>query len=224
MIKLGWLLAATAALFAGSASAQIVTNGDFEAGNTGFNSDYSYVGTPGPTAMYPEGTYTVGTNAADYHNLWASVAAYSGDNYLIANGAPGPNVSVWSQMLTGLTVGQTYNFSAYITNVCCNGDFTGTNGTPFIVATDNGAFTVSGAAGATGVWTQLTGSFVATSTSTMLNIFNDNSMASGNDFGLDAISVTAAVPEPATWGLMILGFGAVGATLRRRSTKVAFAA
>ncbi len=32
-----------------------------------------------------------------------------------------------------------------------------------------------------------------------------------------------AVPEPATWGLMILGFGAIGATLRRRSAKVAFA-
>lgn len=33
-----------------------------------------------------------------------------------------------------------------------------------------------------------------------------------------------AVPEPATWGLMILGMAAVGAGLRRRSTKVAFAA
>lgn len=28
----------------------------------------------------------------------------------------------------------------------------------------------------------------------------------------------AAVPEPATWALFILGFGAVGATLRRRNT------
>ena len=36
-------------------------------------------------------------------------------------------------------------------------------------------------------------------------------------------SVTAlngAVPEPATWALIILGFGAVGATLRRRSGAV----
>ncbi|MES2753738.1 MAG: PEPxxWA-CTERM sorting domain-containing protein [Pseudomonadota bacterium] len=34
----------------------------------------------------------------------------------------------------------------------------------------------------------------------------------------------AAVPEPATWGLMILGFGAVGGVLRRRRTRpVAFA-
>ena len=30
----------------------------------------------------------------------------------------------------------------------------------------------------------------------------------------------AAVPEPATWALFILGFGAVGHTMRRRSSKV----
>ena len=30
-----------------------------------------------------------------------------------------------------------------------------------------------------------------------------------------------AVPEPATWGLMIIGFGAIGAALRRRSRGVA---
>jgi hypothetical protein len=32
-----------------------------------------------------------------------------------------------------------------------------------------------------------------------------------------------AVPEPATWGLMILGFGLAGASMRRRSVKVRFA-
>ena len=36
-----------------------------------------------------------------------------------------------------------------------------------------------------------------------------------------APSVTPVVPEPATWMMMILGFGAVGATMRRRNTKVA---
>ena len=38
-------------------------------------------------------------------------------------------------------------------------------------------------------------------------------------------SATAAVPEPATWAMMILGFGAIGAILRyrRRAAKVSFA-
>lgn len=30
----------------------------------------------------------------------------------------------------------------------------------------------------------------------------------------------AAVPEPATWAMMLLGFGAIGATMRRRGTTV----
>ena len=42
---------------------------------------------------------------------------------------------------------------------------------------------------------------------------------------LDNVSVTAGVPEPATWALMILGFGAVGGAMRRRKvqTSVRFA-
>ena len=39
---------------------------------------------------------------------------------------------------------------------------------------------------------------------------------SGNSFEFD--SIAAAVPEPAAWGMMILGFGLVGGVLRRRSS------
>lgn len=38
---------------------------------------------------------------------------------------------------------------------------------------------------------------------------------------LDGVTATAAVPEPATWGLMLVGFGLVGAAARRRSNIVA---
>jgi len=30
------------------------------------------------------------------------------------------------------------------------------------------------------------------------------------------VSITAAVPEPATWGMMLIGFGMIGAVIRRR--------
>ena len=36
-------------------------------------------------------------------------------------------------------------------------------------------------------------------------------------------AATAAVPEPATWGMMIAGFGLVGASMRRRKMSVRFA-
>lgn len=35
--------------------------------------------------------------------------------------------------------------------------------------------------------------------------------------------MVVALPEPATWGMMVVGFGALGAVLRRRRVKVAFA-
>ena len=37
-------------------------------------------------------------------------------------------------------------------------------------------------------------------------------------------SAVAAVPEPATWALMAVGFGLLGATMRRRKTVVRYAA
>ena len=35
-------------------------------------------------------------------------------------------------------------------------------------------------------------------------------------FSYDAPDPSGAIPEPSTWGLMILGFGVLGARLRRR--------
>lgn len=53
-------------------------------------------------------------------------------------------------------------------------------------------------------------------------LINRNGLNAGDAFSL---SVTAgAVPEPATWAMMIAGFGLVGGTLRRRQTNLAFAA
>ncbi len=65
-------------------------------------------------------------------------------------------------------------------------------------------------------WRRQFFSFTATGNQTTL------SFASGADEGafgpaLDAVSVTGPVPEPATWAMMLLGFGLVGFGLRRRN-------
>lgn len=68
-----------------------------------------------------------------------------------------------------------------------------------------------------------------------LHVQEDGSvLAVANPDALDATKPTggtsfaslqqvSAVPEPATWAMMVLGFGMVGAGLRRRKVKVAFA-
>ena len=38
-------------------------------------------------------------------------------------------------------------------------------------------------------------------------------------FNNGAVGVPMGVPEPASWALMILGFGGIGATLRRRASQ-----
>jgi len=54
------------------------------------------------------------------------------------------------------------------------------------------------------------------------------STAGGNGgtvrFTLGARDINPGVPEPATWGMMLVGFGLIGATMRRRATSVSFSA
>lgn len=49
--------------------------------------------------------------------------------------------------------------------------------------------------------------------------FTGVTFASGtNSFEVDNLAIGAAVPEPATWAMMIFGFAGVGATIRQRRT------
>ncbi len=66
-------------------------------------------------------------------------------------------------------------------------------------------------------YTQFTQYFVANSASSLISFAYKH--VSPN-FYLDDVSVTM-VPEPATWGLMVAGFGMVGFAMRRRVRSVA---
>jgi hypothetical protein len=63
-------------------------------------------------------------------------------------------------------------------------------------------------------WRHFETSFVGTGAPTEIAFFNGTAHADA-ETGLDNVSLTLAVPEPATWWLMILGFGLIGAALRR---------
>jgi hypothetical protein len=53
--------------------------------------------------------------------------------------------------------------------------------------------------------------------------WNDLPGSSARGYFVEYSAVASGVPEPATWAMMIAGFGLVGASLRRRSGSVRFA-
>ena len=95
----------------------LIVNGDFESGNTGFTSDYTYVA-EAPTALYDEGKYGVGTNPRNYHDAFSACSdnTSGSGNMMIINGAPVTDQNVWSQNIT-VEPNKSYAFSVYVTAV-----------------------------------------------------------------------------------------------------------
>lgn len=85
-----------------------------------------------------------------------------------------------------------------------------------------GLGTVAVTAGAMGSSIQINLPNLAQGAKTLTFSGKLNRPAGGNAFARigGQLTLTAAVPEPATWALFILGFGAVGAALRRRGEAV----
>ena len=58
--------------------------------------------------------------------------------------------------------------------------------------------------------------FTATGPSEVLRFIAHGTPSGVPPFSLlDGVSMTAAVPEPATWAMMVLGFGVIGRAMRR---------
>jgi len=108
--------------------------------------------------------------------------------------------------LSGLTAGHLYKVSF----AAAQRPGYGVN--PFTVNVIAGG-TLSAFSTSSTAWTTFTTSFRAGGTTDTLT-FQGSALPGDGAFGLDAITV--AVPEPATWALLILGFGTLGAAMRRR--------
>ncbi|WP_309605811.1 PEPxxWA-CTERM sorting domain-containing protein [Phenylobacterium sp.] len=73
-------------------------------------------------------------------------------------------------------------------------------------------------------WGVFNYSFLANAASATIDFQQTAATRGSGDTGLDKLSIFAAsggVPEPGSWALMLIGFGALGATLRRRRAMVA---
>lgn len=242
--------ALSAALIAGSAGAAIVTNGSFETnggnGQVGYNTTVagwtvapepnSYVflwnagggGASGTTAdnggaLGYEGTVSLwgpGTGSANGLTLSPDGGAFIGIDPVYDANPP-----AISQTLTGLTPGKQYTVSFdWAAAQQAGPNFTGGTDSGWTVdfgssqSASTGTISIPGE-GFSG-WQTASFQFTADGTSDVLSFIADGGpSASLPPFALlDGVSVT--VPEPATWALMLVGVGALGAGLRMRRRAV----
>ena len=156
-----------------------VFNGDFEQGNVGFTSAYTY-----STNLYPEGTYSVGDYAGDFHPDFVGTGHGGTGNFMVINGATSPNTNIWTEQIT-VSPDTYYAFSTWVCTVSPAGD------AARLQFSINGSQIgeVFSAPSFTGEWLQFYELWYSgTSTSATITILNQNTVGSGNDFGLDDIS------------------------------------
>lgn len=160
--------------------AESVVNGDFEQGNVGFTSAYQY-----NTNLFGEGTYYVDSDASLHHQSFSGYG-HNGGNFMIVNGATSPGTNVWTEQIS-VVPNTYYAFSTWACNVSV--------GNPEQVALLQ--FSINGvqlgsifsAPNQLHVWEQFYELWYSGSASTAtITILNQNTVAGGNDFGLDDIS------------------------------------
>ncbi len=170
----------------------VVVNGNFSTGNTGFTSSYQ-LGPTGSTwgIVGDPGTYAVTTNPSLVHSNFASFTNHTpgGGGMMVVNGSSAANVNVWCQNIS-VTPNTDYNFSTWVTS-CESGQPTSqlANLEFFINGSSIGP-TITPTATA-GVWTQFslqqTPWNSGINTNANICIVNQNTAAAGNDFALDDI-------------------------------------
>nr|WP_310522217.1 choice-of-anchor C family protein [Polymorphobacter sp.] len=198
---------AAAMLLAGSAQAATIVNGSFEVGISpgGFTS----VSAGDSTSI---AGWTVGGGGVDYiGSYWnASNGSRSVD---LSGGAPG-SVSQTFATIAGRTYTVSFDLSANPDNGPALKDFS--------ASADNTTFlTQVGQAGYPLTWSPKGFTFTADDGAATL-MFTSGAANSAWGPALDNVSVSLnAVPEPATWAMLIAGFGLVGVAARRRRSVVA---
>ena len=166
------------------AGKNIITNGDFTNGNTGFTSKYNFAN-PNLT----EGQYFIGANPQAWNPSLGTCHDHTTGtgNMLLVNGSPIANEYVWSSTIT-VTPNTNYAFSAWLQNLNVN------------VMTSNPArlqFSINGypignifqSNVSSCIWEQFYETWNSgNNTTAIISVVNQNTVASGNDFALDDIS------------------------------------
>ncbi|MGF2411356.1 MAG: gliding motility-associated C-terminal domain-containing protein [Ferruginibacter sp.] len=160
--------------------ANVITNGNFNAGNTGFTSGYNYAAN-----NTTEGEYFVGPSPQAWNASLSNCTDHTSGNgnMLLVNGSPAPNVVVWSQAVSVIP-NTNYAFSTWIQAL-------------YPPNPAQLSFSINGlsigslitASLPTCNWTQFYTTWNSgNNSSASISIVNKNTIVLGNDFALDDIS------------------------------------
>lgn len=163
------------------ATGNLVTNGDFSAGNTGFSTEFNY-----STTLVNDGNYYIGTNAATYHPQFSGTG--SGKFMIVNSGWPSAHFHVWCQTIT-VCPEQTYTLSYGVRTL--------SNAQPARLQwwVDGSSTGPEVTLPSFGGWQTITHSFTTgtgqTSAPFCLRVMSGDGV--GNDFGIDDISISSTV-------------------------------
>jgi PEP-CTERM motif len=228
MTKYAFALLASVALTAPAQAQNLLTNGSFESGFAG----WTLGGTSGDgfppvvipynsSAGYPGGAF--GEPIPNDDAVGNPGFDPVGDKavYFVADLARPQTLSQMVNIVAGTSY--TFGFDVYLP---ANGAANGNDAT--LSATVGGFTFASFSASASPVqdWVHFSSAGVATGTGLVDFIFTYNSFGvPAKDFVIDRVyfATTASVPEPATWAMMLMGFGIIGFAMRRRqNVRVSF--
>lgn len=184
------LMMAGIAAFAAPANAQAVLSENFESGSGAFVLTGNAVLATSATYSVCCGTPNDSTN---------SFVAFGGGD--LPSGIAGASFTT----LLGQLYDVTFDYGAF-----------GNGSEALVFSVDGQSFTFNPVADNGLVNTFQPGQFSFIGSGAATNLLITSSGGNGVDALVDNVAVNAAVPEPATWGMMLLGFAGVGTALRRR--------
>ena len=168
--------------------ANLVPNGDFTNGDTGFDSDFSFVAFT-PCGNTSENQYTIGTDPATWNcsTLVVSVGDHTtgNGNMFVANGGE-TSLRVWFTTTAIPVAPDTdYFFEGWILNwssTSVGGD------AAQLTFRANGEDLATATATGVGIWTPVSTAWNSgAATSVVLSLFNSTPTVVGNDFAVDDI-------------------------------------
>jgi|UPI000484ECDE gliding motility-associated-like protein len=165
----------------------LIVNGDFTLGNTGFLSDYTYYNVGTVPSSGQQGAYGVATNSRNWFNNFSSCLDHTipNGNMLVADGSTTGTARVWHTQ-TPITVlpGKNYTFSYFLTSVVNSGP------AKLEVLINNVSLgTPATAPNNTCLWEEH--SYVwnsGTNTTATISIIDREMITGGNDFAIDDLN------------------------------------